>query len=281
MKTPTPDDISFDEAPRKAAKLPKGDVISFARLIDQKRISTDSSRFKARVLALSTYDTQTLILRVSTTEDPLMLWAIHCHLDKRNVAPCLRWPVNPGSEQMLFVSWCADMLWFTRRNPTHKTPAGGKTWPRLFKLTPGSPHWLEQCFWLFAQTMTTTKRTLSYRTSKGLGLGNDQKQDLMTVRTDAMVKTRRTELSTERTEAISNDLLTYAQHYPDKSGKRQPMDIAQRRAMLYRVNVLSGGKLLTTVKYWNALTGEAVSRQTISRHLDSIKMALMKAAYFH
>ena len=115
-----PDDIPFDDTTRPLKRPPvaclKG-VHSIARLTAEKAVSGDLVRFKTALLALRTTRTDHLILRIATTADPLMLWALHGTLDKRGIAPCLRWPKNDSTPQMVFITWLADVHWLATHNP--------------------------------------------------------------------------------------------------------------------------------------------------------------------
>ena len=265
------DDVPFfgpTKPPKKALAPHFEGLDSFARLIDKKRASHDLAAFKLKVVALPACDTATLIARLGTTSDALMAWAICCQLEKRGVPPCLRWPGNTETPQMLFVNWCADIAWFVKHNPTH-TPRF-KSWQRLFKYEPFSPQWLETAFWHF---VSMHARSLAYVTGKALALTDDHRQELLTVPTLAMVAARR-EIAPERIEQLRADLLTHANNFPDKSGKLNPSDVAARRALLYRAHVLLGKHPPTTAKHWPALTGQTISRQAIGAQLSTIERAL-------
>lgn len=271
------DDAPFiaSDKPRKAALAPRFTrLLSFSRLIENKRASTDVPRFKAMVLAMVKQDTRTLIVRLSTTTDPLMLWAIHCQLDKRNIAPAQRWPANTSSDQMLFVNWCADLTWFFKRNPAHVPRF--KSWRRLTQHQLFSPQWLEAAYWKFE---SMHGRSLAHITSKALGLSDDHRQDLLTVPTRAMVVVRR-EIEPTRFATIHNHLLSHALAHPDRSGKHKPADVANRRLALFRVFVLSGKHAQTTATHWKSLTGETIFRQAVDKQLTIILGALRSAVYF-
>lgn len=251
--------------PRKAAPAPRfAGLDSFARLAAKKGTSSELEYFKKKVRALPEWDTQSLVVRIATTSDALMLWAIHCQLEKRNLAPSQRWPGNTNSGQMLFVSWCADLAWFIKRNPDH-APCF-KSWLRLFTLKTCSPQWLEVAYRLFDGM---SGRSLAHVTSKALALTDAHRQELATLPTQAMIAARR-ELEPAKLEGIRNRLLSHALLHRDRSGTHTPIDIANRRATLYRVHVLSGKHAPTTAKNWQALTGKSIARQTVADHLNTI-----------
>lgn len=268
-REPLPGELDDLDESRPAPRARPEGVHSIARLIAEKNASRDLDRFKMGVLALKTTDTQTLILKIATCSDPLMLWAIHATLDGRGIAPALRWPANTSTEQMKFIGWLADLRWFAKRNPDHRPKFRG--WVRLLTETPGSPAWLEMTYWIF--TAMYGRQNVTSRTARGLALTHDQRQHLMMLPTSRMV-TARLELQPTAFAETRQRLLSHAVESPDKSGTRTPEAIANRRAGLWRTHLLSEGGPTTTAENWRLLTGETVSRQAISRHLEAIKTAL-------
>lgn len=256
-------DIEFDETRpvKRPAAARRDGVSSIARLTAQKSASGDLERFNGKVLALPTTTTQNLILRIETTADPLVLWALHGELDTRNVPPCVRWPANTSTPQAEFITWLADLLWFAKRNPDHQPKYKG--WQRLFKDTPNSPGWLERAYWLYDYT---ARRSVAHITSKGLALSDAQRQDLMTLPTAAMVKARR-ELYPDRAASVQRALMSHALAHPDKWSKYAPETAAHRRAGLWRVHILTGHHATATAQTWQLLTGTPTTRQAISKQL--------------
>lgn len=269
------------DAPPEPVPLPLADgdledlsapeVHSVARLVELKRRAGGLDDWKLRVSKLPGTDTQTLILRISTTTDALTLWAIHMMLDKRDIAPCLRWPANRSDAQAEFVTWAADLLWFTKRNPLHRAQLRG--WGRLFTQTPGSAEWLETAYRVFKAMYG--RRSLASYTTRALSLEDAQRQPLMTLPTSRMFAARQ-ELQPAVFEQIRVHLLTSAMESPDKSGARTPATVAERRARLWRVHVLSGKQPAETARNWVALTGEDISRQVIARQISATE-AVLKA----
>ncbi len=267
--TPEPDlhpdtfDIDFDETRpiKRPAATRRAGISSIARLTDQKSTSDDLVRFKSKVRALPTFTTQQLVLRIATTADPLILWAIHVHLDTRNIPPAQRWPANTNTPQAEFITWLADLLWFAKRNPDHQPKFKG--WCRLFKDKTNSPEWRERAFWLYDNT---ARRSIAHITSKGLALSGTQRQDLMTLPTSEMVKQRR-ELHPDRVEAVRRCLLTHALAHPDRSSKLTPETIANRRAAIWRAHILTGRSPTATAQTWQVLTGTPTTRQIISKQV--------------
>jgi hypothetical protein len=270
-----PDDIPFDDTARPLKQPPvaflKG-VHSIARLTAEKAASGasgDLARFKTALLALRTTRTDHLILRIATTTDPLMLWALHGTLDKRGIAPCLRWPKNDSTPQMVFITWLADVQWLTRRNPAHR--AKFKSWQRLFSEAPDSAAWREKAYWIFVG-MYDRQNLASYG-ARGLGLDTGQRQPLMMFPTAAMVKAR-LELQPARAAETRERLYSYSIERPDSSGQRTPEAIAERRARLWRVFILSGKSIAATAENWRLTTGEPLTRQAALKQVNTIKAIL-------
>ncbi len=261
--TPTHEELE-DLSPPPA--LP---VDSIAYLVARKRTSGDLEHWQRLIAAMPANDTQTLINRVGTATDALTLWALHVQLDKRGIAPCLRWPGNLETPQMQFVSWVADLLWFTKRNSNHR--AKFRNWQRLLNTAPASAQWLESAYRIFI-AMYGRQNVSSY-TARGLALTPEHRQHLMTLPTSRMVSVRQM-LRSESFAQTREELLTHAMANPDKSGTHTPDSIANRRARLWRVHVLLGKRSAETARNWAALTGETATRQVIARQLDTIEAVL-------
>lgn len=242
---------------------------SIPHLIAEKRASRDADRFVRQVLALVTVDTQTLVVRIASTTDPLMLWSIHVALEKRGVQPCLRWPANTATDQAIFVTWLADLAWVQKRMLDHVPRS--KNGIRLFRQDVGTTTWHSSAFWMFKNTYG--KRSLARATARALGLTLQQRQELMLCSTSAMVGKRR-ELHSSTFAETRQTLYDHARAHPDKSGNTTPEAVAARRARLWRVYLLSGKSPTVTASNWRLLTGEAMSRQAISKQIAAIEIAL-------
>lgn len=267
-----PDDIPFDDTARPLKRPPvaflKG-VHSIARLTAEKAASGPSGelgRFKKMLVELRTARTETLILRIATTADPLMLWALHGTLDKRGIAPCLRWPKNDSTPQAVFITWLADVQWLVTRNPAHR--AKFKSWQRLFIEAPDSPAWRKKAYWIFVGMYG--HQNLSSYGARGLGLDTAQRQPLMSFPTAAMVKAR-LELQLAEFEQTREQLYSYSIEHPDSSGQRTPEAIAERRARLWRMFILSGKNIAATADNWRLTTGEPLTRQAALKQINTIK----------
>lgn len=264
-RKPSPEELAALED----LNAPAPPIHSIRHLLAQKRASGDLERWKRSIAALPGTDTQTLIVRISTTTDALTLWALHVHLDKRGIAPCLRWPANTTTPQTLFVTWVADLHWFTKRNRAHA--AKFQNWQRLMQDDPGSPEWHERAYRVFV-AMHGRQNVSSY-TARGLALEPEQRLTLMTLPTSRMVTTR-LELNPTTFAETRRKLLEHAMACPDLSGTHKPDDVANRRAWLWRVHVLSGKRPAETARNWALLTKKATKRQGIARHLETIKTVL-------
>jgi len=266
---PLPGELDELDKLRPAIRPRPEGVHSITHLVAEKRVSCDLERFRRSVLALSSTSTQTLILKITTCNDPLMLWAIHVTLDGRNIIPALRWPANTSTEQMKFIGWLADLLWFTKRTPDHQPKFRG--WVRLLAETPANPAWQDMAYWIFVAMYD--RQNISSYTARGLALTPAQRQPLMSLPTARMV-TARLELQPIPFAETRQRLLSHAVAHPDKSGTRTPEAITNRRAGLWRTFLLSEKRQTATAENWKLLTGEPLSRQAISRHLETIKTIL-------
>ena len=94
--------------PSKAVKtrlaVPDCKADSIARLEGKKRVSNGLDAFNRVVQAIPLQDTATLIARIESASDALVLWAIHLELDRRDIPPALRWPGNTDTPTMHFVT---------------------------------------------------------------------------------------------------------------------------------------------------------------------------------
>ncbi|MEJ6005091.1 hypothetical protein WG899_06005 [Paucibacter sp. AS339] len=266
------DETYLEDGPAGAAGPDAPIILSVFQLRLQLASSTSAiADFKRRTATLETDDTQTLVLRVGTTTDPLVLWAIHLELDRRDVPPCIRWPTNDGDGgQLEFITFLADLHWLCKRSPSHRPKFKG--WSGAFKHSPDSQEWHlaahRQYAWIMRRGLG-----LSHQCAKGLALVDEQRLDLMTLPTTAMQAERR-KLQPgpfERTRVVlqSNALLK-----PDRSGRVLPRDSAERRAKLWRVYLLSGRRQTVTAVNWSLLTGECVTRQALMKTVQTVASIL-------
>lgn len=257
------------KAPAGAGELIDCAVLSIPQLTVQKAAGGDMEHFKTRALALRDQDTRTLIARISTADDALMLWALHLTLDKHGIAPALRWPANTNDQQAEFITFAADLFWLCKRHPNHRPAYRG--WVRALAHSPASPQWHTAVHQLYR--FVAPRRSLSHYSAKALALTERQRLELQTLPSNGMQAERR-QLQPERFADLRARLLTHTMGHPDKSGAHQPHDIANRRAALWRTYVLSGRRQNATAANWALLTGETVSRQALSRQLSIIEDVL-------
>ncbi|MGJ3701727.1 hypothetical protein [Variovorax sp. AFSI2.2] len=238
---------------------------SITMLAAEKRQHEGSERFCEAVRGLTSASTQTLILRLSMGTDTLLMWAIHLELDRRNVPPCLRWPTNDSTPQHEFVTWLADMLWFTKRNPRHTPRFRG--WKGLFDTPPCSAKWHATAARQFA--FVSARYSVAHWCTTGLGLSDSQRRDLMTLPTSGMRAERR-RLAPQQWTIASERLLSHAMRHRDRSGRHTPENVAARRAALLRTFVLSHRSPTATAENWRLLTGGQLSRQAVSKLIETI-----------
>lgn len=226
-------------------------------------------RLQQALTRMRNTDSLGLIRWIGTATEPLVLWALHLELNRRQLAPCLRWPANEATLQNEFMTWLADMHWFTKRNPAHEPRYRG--WKGLFSSPPGSAKWHETAVRQYAHIRSSY--SVSHWCANGLNLTVAQRQDLMTLPTTAMGAARRA-LRADQFAQTYAALLSHAMAHPDRSGARSAEAVAQRRATLLRVHILSGRSPTATAKNWKLLTGETTSRQAVAKQIDTIDAVL-------
>lgn len=252
----------------RAAALLEADVRSIPALIEAKRAAADRQGFLDRVRALPTWTTLDLLPRLETATDPLMLWALHVELDKRNIPPCIRFPGHQLGPQGDYVTLAADVLWHHKRHPGHKPLYRG--WTSVLSAPICREKWHMN---LYRQFLFAYPRGLAYLVSKGLALTTEHRQLLASVPTTAMVKIRAA-LEGEAFTSKLDQLTKHATAHPDRTGKHKPGDIGRRRAQLYRVHALSGKSPTRTAELWHRLTGEKLSRQVVSRQIEAARLVI-------
>lgn len=264
------------EPPTEDRRDPYGGLFKpIPALIAERRLQEGSERLRGSIVRLSEAQTTALIRRLATTLEPLMLWALHIELDRRNICPCLRWPARDDTSQHHFITWLADMFWFTKRHPSHEPRFRG--WKNLMANRPGSATWhaiaARQFFY------ANTKYSLAHWSANGLGLSDEQRQELMTLPTTAIGAARRT-LRRDEASARHDAFLTHALTHPDRSGRYSAEAVANRRDDLYRTWVLSGKSPTLTATNWAALTGKRISRQAVSTQISLMIEILDQPAPF-
>ena len=211
-------------------------------------------------------DTATsLIARMQLTSDPLQLYLIHLMLDSRGVDPCLRWPARQDHPQLMYLNWLADVLWIAKRQPSHQPLY--KRWNGLFVSVPLSSAWHKTAHWAYGSKSAGCFGQGHYF-AQGLGLSDEQRQDLMTMPTSKMRANRRL---IGRLPEFKAAMLEYAQARPDKSGAQTPVAVSERRAQIMKGYLLSGRSKVKGCAYHAALHGESLSRQAYTRQLQAIE----------
>jgi len=242
---------------------------SITLLAAERRLQEDLGHWQSAVRGLPHIGTQTLILRLSTSSDALLMWAIHLELDHRGVPPCLRWPGNAHTAQAEFITWLADLHWFAKRHPQHD--AQHKGWRNLLAQAPATAKWHAHACRQYAYAERRRgSRSLSHWCAQGLALTDVQRQELMTLPTRSIEASRRA-IQGEQWAKLKENLVSHASAHPDRSGKCNPDQVASRRAAMFRVHVLAGGAISTTSRYWTLLTGQRLSRQAIAKQLAAVE----------
>lgn len=264
-------DVEFD--PSRAVKTRPAaldcNAESIARLTDKKRVSNGLDALTRITQGIPLQNTATLIARIETASDALVLWAIHLELDRRGIPPALRWPANTDTPTMHFVTWLADVHWIHTRNSDHQPKFRG--WKRLFLNTPNTLAWLERAYQMFAAVYG--RRSLAHIGSVGLALTATQRQPLMLFPTNQMVTDREALHLDAQSERLIR-LESYSRQHPDKSGKLAAHDIAHRRARMFRVHLLSGFSSAVTAKNWSLLSLERMTRQAVDKQIAIIESVL-------
>lgn len=245
-------------------------LLSVLELMAQKRTSADIDRFRGQVVAIKANDTRTLIVRVATTTDPLVLWAIHIALTARGIPPAQRWPANTTTEQHKFITWLADLHWFHKQNPDHRPKF--KSWQRFMQFEPLSSHWHTFAHLAYRQL----SHTVSYGSTLALALTPAQRIDSVTLITDTTNRNRRS-LQPKHFEVVRQALIDSAHAHPDLSGKLTPEASATRRAGIWRIYILTGRNKTETARIWQLITGEQLARQSVSVMLKKIAVILNDA----
>ena len=259
MNRPQPDHEAGQQdegAPQAPFSLP---VASMPSLTTAGTPSDRAARLRA-IASIKGADAQTLVLRIATTTDPVVLWALHLRLDRLDVPPCQRWPTNIDNPQAEFVTLLADLLWLHRRLPAGHE-AGYRGWRALLAQAPQSPVWHEHAL---RQFVTVARRgSLAHWCAQGLALTDAQRADTMMMPTEAMRASRR-RLQPAALADLGRQLLDYAIVHPDRARQHTPQAVASRRLRLWRCWVLAGLSPGRAATAWAALTGEAITRQRLA-----------------
>lgn len=220
--------------------------------------------FQASTAALTAADTATLIARIETTSDPLMLWEIHLELDRRNIPPVFRYPRNHNTEQMRFVTWLADVYWYTRR-VRHESRF--RSWRRLF--APVGESWHENAKNVFEFGWKRHQNASYY--AKGLALTDEHRLDLMTIKTSKQIaRQRQLKQSAEMHCAIVSHATANAGRL---SKERRPNQTARDRYLIWKTYLLADQSPTITARMYEAIYGEPMTRQKVQKQIAAVNQA--------
>lgn len=232
--------------------------------------SVNREAVRERIRQMKTDSVAVLLETIKETESPLLLWLAHETLSSRGVPPCLRYR-RDETDQMLFITWLADMAWLARHYrhyPGHK-PLKTR-WRHVFTHPATKTErnaWHEEAFRIYE----STKKPIGFYHSHGLGLTEEMMQPLQTMRNDRI---RRNWDTIRRLPEYKEKILEHARtQRPDKAGKWTPEKLAERRAELLRVYLLAGKNQTRAVAYLRLLTGEKISRQAYAKQLREVREA--------
>jgi hypothetical protein len=252
----------FESAPGHAP----GAVQSVPELLAAaKECEESKARLTRIVKGFSGRTTMELIGSVGVTADPLVLWALHLELDRRNIPPCMRWPANESTAQAEFITLLADLLWFCKRHPGHR--ARFKGWQGLVNVMPASRTWHGVALRQFR--FVVARYSVAHWCAKGLALTEAQRQPLMVLQTNTMRADRRL-LHPARFNRAHQALLSAALARPDKAGVRTAEQVANRRAYLWRTYILAGRSATRAVTFWRLLSGEELARQALEKQIAKV-----------
>ncbi|MGZ8302927.1 MAG: hypothetical protein ACXW2U_10120 [Telluria sp.] len=221
--------------------------------------------FQEMIKAISVASTLALVSRIQTATDALVLWEIHLELDRRGIAPSFRYPTNAATPQMEFVTWLADLHWFTRQKPKHK-PCFDK-WQRLFG--PITDGWHESARHVF-ETAYHRGNVATY-TSRGMNLAECDRRLLMSVKsTGQLRRLRDLRQADDRRESITMHIAANAGRL---SKDRTPDQVARRRFLIWKTYVLADRSETIAARIYQALYGEAIPRQNLGKQIEAVNQA--------
>ena len=267
MSAHPPIDLDVD-----AKEAAESGLFTVPALVARKR-GAELERFQARVVGLSERSSLNLRASMETCTDPAMLWALHEVLMRRGIPPVMRGP-RPWhlGQQGRFVEVCADVAWLMATNPVHRPRY--RLAQAIFKARWGSNAWWELMRRQFGLHGSVRGLVLA------LGLSSEQRQQLRALQT-----ADRARLFEKLHGASFGQLLDCVESAlrdrPDKSGQTDPRTTSIRRVQLWRVHRLLGEGPSRTASTWQALSGEAMTRQQVAKQLaavEKIALAFERAA---
>jgi hypothetical protein len=243
-------------------------VKGIPELIQEQRTDPNLALFKASASGIAVDTIPGLIARIQTTMNPLTLWLIHLDLDRRGVPPGLRWPARLDHPQMRYITWLADILWLRRRYPSH--PTSYNRWRGLFIYRPHCVQWHQTALWVHS-SKAAGQHGQGHYFARGLGLTDDQRQEVMTVPTNTMRANRKLLVSLPDFKLKMTRYL--AARPPDKSGTWSAQDVAERLSVVLKTNLLANRNKTRGCAYYEFLVGVKVARQTYVRLLHRLTFA--------
>lgn len=221
--------------------------------------------FQESVQALQLVDTPTLIARIETTADPLMLWEIHLNLEHRGILPAYRYPRNDSTDQSRFVNWLADVSSHTRRY--RATKEVHKNWKRLFASVDDSWHTTARNVYVFGWRRSCKAGYYATR----LALSDVHRHDLMTMKTGTQVaRQRQLHQANEMRHAITSHAIANAGRL---AKGRLPTDTTRDRLRIWKMFLLAGKSPTIAAEMFTTIYCEKMTRQKVQKQMMAVNQA--------
>lgn len=220
--------------------------------------------FRESTEALAEHSTSTLIARIESTGDPLVLWEVHHELDRREIPPAFRYPRSDSTDQARFITWLGDLHWHTRRA---RPATRFRSWRRLFD--PAGESWHENAKNVFEFAWRRDQNASYY--AKGLALTDDHRLDLMTIKTSKQIaRQRQLKQSAEMRHAIASHAVANAGRL---SKDRRADQTARVRYLIWKTYLLADQSPTITARMFEAIYGEQMTRQKVQKQIAAVKQA--------
>lgn len=223
------------------------------------------ARLAALVQQVRKQTARELLARLPTASSPLRAWIIHNELTNRRIAPVLRGDVDYGEPQMDLVRFVADIKWL---QTTARVQPLAASWRRIWAYPVGDRRWHEGVFRIWRAAYLGNR--VAHYIAQGLGLDTHQRQQLLTLPTQAQAKERQ-QLRGEALAQLRDKIYMHALSKPDKSGKRSPEQVTEMRIQLWAVHVKCGRSPSVTAAALTTIRGERITRQAVSKQLEIIE----------
>lgn len=240
-----------------------GRICTIPELKNAARDASASLCLRAALANIKVQDTATLRLRMPTTEEPLVAWALHVQLAKRGIPPVLR-NVDRiyASRQLAFIATLADLHWLAAHYPEHQTAE--RRLRNVFTRDLLSEEWHKVALWCVRQ-----KRHQMHRLAQALGLSDEQRAQTLTMPTKGQAADRRH--LRERRERQRQRLMTHVIRHPDRSGTYATAQAHVDHYLdLIGVHVSLGRSATKTATYLTR-QGHPTSRQRVFNMLAKIE----------